>query len=269
MTRTLSLAALTALPYTPPQMTRLAAEIGCAAVGLRLLPAAPGGIAHRLMDDAPMLRATKQAIDATGVKVLDLDIIRVGAAFNARDYLAFLDVGAQLGAAHVLVAGDDPDEARLTENFAMLCDVLQAFGLTADLEFMPWTPCKDLATAKRIVTAAARPNGGILVDALHFARSGSTLDQLDSVPREWLHYAQICDGAVPGPSTHEGMIFDARCERLLPGEGGIDLRALFARLPQDIPVSIEVPSESRAPVVGYSEWARQALAATLAVLNSS
>ena len=87
------------------------------------------------------------------------------------------------------------------------------------------------------------------------------------MPREWLHYAQMCDGAVPGPTTVEGLIHDARCERLLPGEGGIDLRALFAHLPQRIPVCIEIPSDSRAPVMGYVEWARRAKAATLALLN--
>jgi sugar phosphate isomerase/epimerase len=267
MTRTYSLAALMALPYTPPQMIQLAADTGCAAAGLRLLPAAPGGIAHRLMDDAPMLRETLAVMAGTGVKVLDLEIIRIGAAFDAREYLPFLDVGSQLGAAHVLVASDDPDEARLTERFAALCDVLQPYGLTADLEFMPWTPCRDLATAKRVVAAAARPNAGVLVDALHFARSGSTLAQLDDMPREWLHYAQMCDGAVPGPTTTEGLIHDARCERLLPGEGGIDLHALFARLPPDIAISIEIPSDSRAPVMGYREWARRAKAATLDVLR--
>jgi len=268
MSRTISLAALMALPYTPPQMIQLAADTGCAAAGLRLLPASPGGPAHRLMEDPAMLRETQAAIAGTGVRVLDLEIIRIDAGFDAQQFLPFLDVGAQLGAAHVLVAGDDPDEARLTESFATLCDVLKPFGLTADLEFMPWTPCKDLAAAKRVVTAAARPNAGILVDALHFARSGCRLEQLDDIPREWLHYAQMCDGAVPGPTTNEGLIFDARCERLLPGEGGIDLRALFKRLPPDIAVSIEIPSESRAPAMGYPEWARQALAATLAVLDA-
>ena len=132
---------------------------------------------------------------------------------------------------------------------------------------MPWTEVPNLRSAKRIVGAAARPNGGVLVDALHFARSDSRLDELDDIPRAWLHYAQICDGAVPGPATTEGLIFDARCERMLPGEGGIALRELFARLPADITVSIEVPSETRAPVLGYPEWARRAKAATLAVLG--
>lgn len=267
MTRLYSLAQLMALPYAPPQMVQLAADTGCAAAGVRLLPASPGGKAYPLMDDAPMLRETLAVIASTGVKVLDLEVIRLAAGFDPRDYLRFMEVGAQLGAAHILVAGDDPDETRLTASFAALCDAAAGFGLSADLEFMPWTEVPNLRSAKRIVGAAARPNGGVLVDALHFARSDSRLDELDDIPRSWLRYAQMCDGAVPAPSTNEGLIFDARCERKLPGEGGIALRELFARLPQDLPVSIEIPSDSRAPVMGYTAWARLAKAATLAVLG--
>ena len=73
---------------------------------------------------------------------------------------------------------------------------------------------------------------------------------------------------MPGPTTVEGLIHDARCERLLPGEGGFDLRALFGALPADLPVSIEIPSETRAPQMGYAAWARAAFEATKRVLES-
>jgi sugar phosphate isomerase/epimerase len=267
MKRGLSLASLMALHYTPPQMIQLAADTGCDAVAVRLAPTAPGGIAWRLMDDPALLRETLATMAGTGVGVLDLELVRINAGFDLADWQPFAEVGAKLAAKHVLVIGDDADEARLIDHYGALCDLLAPYGLTADIEFMPWVPCRDLASAKRVLAAAARPNGGVLVDALHFARSGSRLDQLDDIPREWLHYAQICDGAVPGPTTNEGQIHDARCERLLPGEGGIDLRALFGRLPPDITVGIEIPSDSRAPVIGYAEWARRAVSATLEVLG--
>ena len=62
------------------------------------------------------------------------------------------------------------------------------------------------------------------------------------------------------------MIHAARCERLLPGEGGIDLASLFAVLPPDLPVSVEIPNQARIASLGQEEWARQALAATRAAL---
>lgn len=266
MNHPLSLAALTALPLAPPQMLRLAAELDCRAAGLRLLPASPGGLHYPLMDDAPLLRETLAVIADTGVRVLDLEVLRIGEAFDPRAMQAFLATGQRLGARHILVAGDDPDEARLTARFAALCEAAAPHGLSCDLEFMPWTAVRDAASARRIVERAAQPNGGVLVDALHWARSGSTLDDVSALPRQRLHYAQICDGRVPGPTTTEALVFDARCERLLPGEGGIALGALFSRLPADLPVSVEVPSDSRAPRIGYAAWARQAVAAARAVL---
>lgn len=267
MTRVLSLAHLTALPLTPPQLVQLAADIGCAAAGIRLLPAFPAGAHYPLMDDASMLRETLARIDATGVRVLDIEVLRLGCGFDVRRLLPFLETGARLGAAHILVAGDDPDTSRLTASFAALCDAAHAFGLSADLEFMPWTAVPDLASAKRILAVADRPNAGVLVDAIHFARSASRLDQLDDLPRGRLNYAQICDARVPGPTRVDDLIHDARCARLLPGEGGIPLGSLFERLPGDIAISIEVPNDSRAAELGYREWARRARHAALAVLQ--
>lgn len=267
MSRVYSLAQLTALPYTPPQMVRLAAETGCTACGVRLLPAAPGGVHHAMAPGSPLLAQTLAAIRDTGVRVLDLEIIRIAPVFDPRAYTAFFEVGAALGARHVLVAGDDADVARMSANFAALCDAAAPYGLSCDLEPMPWCPVASVPDATRIVEGAARPNGAVLVDALHFFRSASSLDDVKRLPRTRLNYAQMCDGAVPGPSTIEGLIHDARCERLLPGEGGFDLKALFAALPADLPVSIEIPSETRAPKMGYGAWARAAVEATQRVLE--
>jgi sugar phosphate isomerase/epimerase len=267
MTRSYSLAQLTALHHDPPQMVRLAADSGCAGCGIRLLPATPGGAHHRLPPGSPRLRETKALIATTGVRVLDLEIVRIVAGFDARAYGAFFESGAELGAKHVLVAGDEPDAARMTAQFAALCDAAAPYGLTCDLEPMPWCAVASVPQAARVVEAADRPNGGVLVDALHFFRSASTLDDVKRLPRARLNYAQVCDGQVPGPTTTEGLIHDARCERLLPGEGGFDLRALFAALPADLPLSIEIPSQTRAPRMGYEAWARAAVAATRRVLE--
>ncbi len=267
MNRTYSLAQLIALPYTPPQLVQLAADVGCGACGIRILPSAPGGVHHALVSNAAMLRETQARIEDTGVRVLDLEIIRIDPNFDARAYGKFFEVGAVLKARHILVAGDDADVSRMTANYAALCDAAAPYGLTCDLEPMPWCPVASVSDAGRIVIGADRPNGAVLVDALHFFRSASTLDDVKRLPRPRLNYAQICDGKVPGPTTIEGLIHDARCERLLPGEGGFDLQALFDALPVDLPVSIEIPSETRAPTMGYEAWARAAVAATRRVLD--
>jgi sugar phosphate isomerase/epimerase len=246
---------------------QLAAELGYGHVGLRLLPNAAGAPQQFLIGQPAVLRETLAAQNDTGVGVFDLEIIRIGAAFDPPTYLPLLEAGAALKAQAVLVAGDDTEPARLAEHYARLCELMQPYGMSADLEFMPWTAVPDAKAALRVVEAAGRPrNAGILVDALHVSRSGTTPDDLRALPRELLHYAQICDAPTAAQIgrdfTVEEMIHTARCERLLPGEGGIDLAAIFAALPGDLPVSVEVPHERRLAQLGQAEWARQALAAS-------
>lgn len=261
-----SLSQLTALDHSPPQLVALAARCGYGFAGVRLLPAAPGGIAYALMDDAAMLRETLARIADSGVKIFDLEMIRIGADFEPSRHAAFFEVGQRLGAQCILVAGDDPDRARLTASYARLCDAARPYGLSCDLEFMPWTEVRDLASALDIVSAAGRDNGGVLVDALHFDRSASRLEDLARVPRQWLHYAQLCDGPAERPTTAAGLIHAARCERLLPGEGGIDLVDLWRALPAGLPVGVEIPNEVRAPQLGAEAWARAALEAAKATV---
>lgn len=262
-----SLAHLTALGLPPPQLVQVAARTGYQKVGLRLAPAAPGGQAYPLMQDAPLLAETLACMKDTEVGVFDLELVRVGPAFRAADHLPLLEAGAKLGARALLVAGDDEDAARLTASFASLCEAAAPFGLSADLEFMPWTKVPDAGTALRIVSGAAQANGGVLVDALHVARSATSLADLAAIPRRCLHYAQICDAPAEVPATVEGLIHTARCERLLPGEGGIDLAGIFSVLPRDLPISIEIPHDREVAAIGPEEWARRALAATKRVLE--
>jgi sugar phosphate isomerase/epimerase len=262
-----SLAHLTLLDLPPAELIAVAARVGYQKVGFRLLPASPSGASYPLMHDAGALADTLARMRDTGVGVFDLEIVRIGAGFRPSEFLPFFEVGARLGAKAMLVAGDDPDEARLTASFAALCEACAPFGLTADLEFMPWTKVPDARTALRIVTGAAQANGGVLVDALHFARSATSLADIAAIPRHRMHYIQICDAPAEVPTTTEGLIHTARCERLLPGEGGIDLTGLFTTLPKDFPISVEIPNDKRAPLLGAEEWARQTLHASKEMLS--
>ncbi|MFG1292319.1 sugar phosphate isomerase/epimerase family protein [Xanthobacter versatilis] len=254
-----SLAYLTSAPLDAPDAVLLAHRLGYGAVGLRALPAAPGGEVNPLLHDPAAERETRARLADTGVTLFDMEIVRIGPDFRVEDVAAFLDLCGRLSARAVLVAGDDPDEARLIQSYAAFCAAARPYGLTADLEFMPWTHVPDAKTALRIVTAAGAPNGGILVDALHTARSATTLADLAAIPRHLLHYAQMCDAPAEVPATTEGLIHTARAERLLPGDGGIDLAGMFSVLPRDLPISLELPNVTEKPRLGIEEWARLAL----------
>ncbi|MFT3720461.1 sugar phosphate isomerase/epimerase family protein [Pseudorhodoferax sp.] len=261
--RVYSLAYLTSHRCTPAEAVRVAAANGYAFVGMRLWPNAPGAQQQYLLGQPQALRETQAALQDTGVGVFDLEIIRIDADFDPHRWDALYDAGAALRAKAVLVAGDDAVEERLTQNYARLCEVLQRYGMTADLEFMPWTAVPDARAALRIVRGAGTPpNAGILVDALHFGRSATTLEDIRAIPRSLLHYAQICDAEAGTGFTTEQMIHTARAERALPGQGSIDLPGLFAALPADLPISVEVINLPLEQQQDPMRWAATCLAAS-------
>ena len=84
MPRSHSLAYLTSNTLTPPQAIRLAADLGYANVGLRLLPNAAGAPQQFLIGLPDVLRETVAAQRDTGRVVLELEIILIGPGFDAR-----------------------------------------------------------------------------------------------------------------------------------------------------------------------------------------
>jgi sugar phosphate isomerase/epimerase len=262
-----SLAALTALELAPPELIEVAARCGYDKVGLRLLPATPGGIAYRLMDDAPLMRETLRRLESTGVTVADLEVVAFRPETDVASFSAFFETGARLGAKHILVAAYDPDLARFSDRYRQFCEAAAKHGLTSDLEFMPWTSVPDLKTAMRIVAEIDHPAAGILIDALHFDRSQSALADLRTIPVQRLHYWQLCDGPAERPVTTEQLIHAAREERMFPGEGDIDLIGLTRAMPESLTISIEVPTVQLAKTVDAEARARRALAAGRAVVE--
>ena len=267
MTRPISLAALTALELAPPDLVSTAATAGYTHVGLRLIPATPTEAQHPMVGDTPMVRETRARLDATGVQALDIEIVRLKPATRVSDdYLAAIETGARLGARFLLAAGNDPDESRLVDRFAELCDLASRYGIRAHLEFMVWTDAKDLVQAARIVERAGRDDGGIVVDAFHFSRSRCRMADIARVPPARFGYMQLGDVPAAVPPTMDAILAEARAERCVPGEGELDLVALVGALPPGIPVSVEVPTVELAKSMPALERARRAIAGARAVL---
>ena len=256
-----SLAHLTALSLSPPELVEAAADAGYRYVGLRLTRVTPQEPHYPLATDPALMRTTKVRLAATGVDVLDIELARIGPHEDPRDFQRFLEAGAELGARHVITQLPDPDRARKVDRFVQLCEMARPLGLTIDLEFPSWTETPDLAEATRIMRAADQPNAGILVDLLHFARSGSSVADLRELPAEWFRFAHVCDAPAGVPPTNEELIHTARFERLYPGDGGIDLDGILAALPPGIPYALEIPRAQTVAQIGAKEHARLAIAA--------
>lgn len=245
-----SLAHLTVLSLPPPEAIRVAARTGYQSVGLRLIAVTETSPGYPLMDDPAMLRETRAAIAETGVGVLDVEFVRITPELDVAGLEPFVAAGAELGAKHVITAPYDPDLARLAARLAGIDELASRYGLSAVLEFFPWTVVPGLADALRVAETTERAGVGILVDTLHFDRSGSTVEQLAAVPASRLPFVHLCDAPVQDAYTTEELLHAARAERLPPGEGGIPLRRILGRMPPGIPVALEVPMTALAAAAG-------------------
>lgn len=242
MSREYSLSFLTVADVSPVEAVKIAAKCGYATVGLRLLPAAPNEVDYPILNDSKLIKETRAALDDTGVRIADVEIVRITSDFEPNKYLQFLSTAEQLGARHILVAGNDPEQSRQIYHFAQFCELSKQFGLSCDLEFMPWTNVKNLAQAEYIVNQSEQENAAILIDALHFDRSDSTLEQIKALNPKQLNYVQLCDGFAEYDPSDEGLIKIARSNRLVPGQGEIDLVGLIRALPKEIMLAAEVPN---------------------------
>jgi sugar phosphate isomerase/epimerase len=142
------------------------------------------------------------------------------------------------------------------------------FGMGANLEPMPWTDVRNFAQGARIVAAVGRDNAGIVIDPIHFDRGGSRADEIAPVPRARLRYMQLCDARAKRPSDNETLLHQARAERLMPGDGDLDLRGILRAVPPDLPISLEIPMRTLTRTMPALERTRQMLTKTRRLLET-
>lgn len=250
-----SLAHLTVLGCATPEMVYIAARAGYDYISPRLIyMGLPGEPNYALADNPEMLRQTKRALAETGMKVHDIELARVYDDMHPTKYLPAMEVAAELGAKAVLSSIWTPNIDYAKEKFAQICDLAKPFGLTVDLEYVPISSVNTLAKATDVLRSVNRGNAGLMVDMHHFHRGLDKPEDLDAVPREWFHFAHLCDAQAEIPTDRGEMTRILREERLYVGEGGIDIAAILNRLPKMV-YSIELPHLARARELGYAEHA--------------
>jgi sugar phosphate isomerase/epimerase len=247
-------------------MVRVAARIGYRGVGLRLIAVTDDSPGYPIMDDPIMMRETKAALGDTGLRLSDIEFVKITPEINVAALESFIAAGASLGARHVITAPYDQNHVRLSDNLASIASLAGRYGLSALLEFFPWTTVPDLETAAKIVGAASCPNVGVLLDTLHFDRSDSSLSQLETIPAHWLPMIHVCDAPAGKPATVEGLLHTARAERLPPGEGCIDIAAILSAMPGDTQIALEVPMQQMTSLEGPEAVARHIYDVTMGLI---
>jgi sugar phosphate isomerase/epimerase len=262
----LSLSPLTILDAAPPDQVVAAASAGFDALGVRVFPAADE-LVYPMLGDTPMMRQTLARLADTGRQVLDVELITLRPTFSIDQPLRVLDAGARLSARFVLVLGYDPDEYRLTDNFAQVCAAAAERGIRPGLEFMMYSAVKTIDDAVRIVEQAQHPAGAVLVDALHLRRSGGSPADLAAVPTRRLPYAQLCDAPLEPVWPDESRArTESRTGRLFPGDGQLPLRELVDAMPLGPALSVEAPVAAMAGQPAEVR-ARRAYAAAVRLLG--
>ena len=255
--RRIGLAALTCLELAPPDLVSVAAASGYDFVGLRLIP-----VAHQTLPPFEMRELERRLAD-TGMKVLDVEVFRVDAESKVQAYEPTLAAAQRLGATEILAHGADADENRLVETLSQLCELAGRYGLNVNVEPMPWVEVSTVAKARRILKKAARKNAALLVDPIHFFRADNNFDDLKGAP---LRYLQFCDAHPGRPAETAELMRQARGDRLFPGEGALDLRALLRATPPELPLAVEVPVAQKLEPL---ERASRALEATKRALAAA
>ena len=212
-------------------MVSCAPDAGYTHVGLRLIPATPTEVSYATIGDTPIIRDTLARLADTGIRCFDVEILRLKPETRVTEFLPVLETAARLGARAALVAGNDPDEARIDRSLWRAVRSRRAAWHRA----VPGADAVDRRHELRAGRAHRRPRRarerGLLIDPIHFDRGGSRASEIADVPAAWFRYVQVCDAPAERPTTTEGLLHQARAERLLPGDGGLDLRGILRALP--------------------------------------
>lgn len=256
-----SLAHLTLIECSAPELVYIASRVGYDAVSLRFIPMNIPGEFVCLPQDNSLVDATKTALKTTGIKVLDMELARITDDCDPLTFEPAMSLGAELGARHMIMSAwtsRRDDRNFLIDIYGETCALAAKYGLTIDLEFPSFSRLRTLDEALDIVRAVDAPNGGILVDTLYLHLSRVDLGELLHIPASYLHFLHISD-ALPGiADTREGMVQLARDARLYPGEGCINFSGLIERCPP-VAYSIELPNQCRIRELGFEEHARRCL----------
>jgi len=200
-------------------------------------------------------RDMKQILQDNGIVHVEvewlLDWFTTGARRAASDATRalLLDAAETLGARHIKIGdlgNDCADVPQMTEEFARLCRQAAERGTNVLFEMLPppFSRAPSLEQALAVCTGSGAKNGGLMMDNLHFQRTGTTpLDIVLKIPRGIPLGVEINDGSLAVPVKFEDSVIN---RRLLPGDGEFDIAGFLNAawtIGYDGPVGVEVLNE--------------------------
>jgi len=236
----LGLAPLTLFRPPPLDLVRCAGEAGYDAVGFQLglqdMPVSP------LAVDAQFLKDAKDLLERWNLSVMEVSNIVFEPERTFDEERVLIDFARQIGASIVQATVWDDEHDRVVERLIALADYAKSLDLGITIEYMPYSKCQGFNEAYSLVKASERSNVYVLLDTLHFSRSGGVAADLDRKEASSYSFIQLCDAksTVPAP---DDLRYESVYDRLPLGEGALELGAILEKVPTNLPVSLEIPCQ--------------------------
>ncbi|GAB3113236.1 sugar phosphate isomerase/epimerase [Aestuariicella hydrocarbonica] len=253
----------------PVEFIQLAADLNCLniSLGLSQFPVPVYNFEPWSLRDNKKLRTeVKAALQDTGVT------ISLGEGFGIREgrhvsaFAQDLELMAELGATRVNTVGMDPNLKACVEQLGCFAEMAAAQGMAATVEFAPGLTIDSLETALEVVEQIAHPNLRLLVDSMHFFRSGGSAEQLAAVDKHLIGYVQLSDALAV--AQNPDYMREATFERKMPGAGELPLQEFLAAVPDEGVVSLEIPNLAQAKLDGHpAAWLQQCVEAARALMS--
>jgi sugar phosphate isomerase/epimerase len=165
------------------------------------------------------------------------------------DRALLFEAADELGPVQIKIGSENgpatSDPLSLAAPLGDLAQQAAAHGTRVAIETMPFSAIATVPMGAAIIAAAGHRGAGLLIDAWHVFRAGTTLDELRASLRPEMVFAVELDDAAP---EVVGTLFQDTVERrLLCGDGCFDLVGLVAVLRDlgfDGPWGVEILSNS-------------------------
>lgn len=245
----LSLCHGTMLNVEAPQFVHAAADAGFRRISLRVRNPStglPGRVLGEksLEGDTAFRRETRKAMDDRGVTLEEAEAAVVTPDTDLAELRPYMDSAAFLGAVGVIpVFAGQTSETQVVDQLGAFAAMARQYGLMAMVEFIAVFAVPNIGAAERVIRASGADNAGIIVDSLHWTRSGGTVEDIRAVDPALILSSQIDDGDRSFPNEGQNWWREMSLARSFLGDGDFQVKAMIEALPPTIPIGYEVISE--------------------------
>jgi sugar phosphate isomerase/epimerase len=229
----------------PVAFIHLARELGVSSVGLNMRGAAnalSSAVDVGFKHSAQRRQAITQALRDTDMPLALVEGFSIAPDSDVADITRDLDHLAQMGATSICYVSMDKDRARLVAQYQQLTELAADRGIFIATEVGAGA-VRNLKSALEVVQAVAHSHFGLLIDTMHFFRSGASVADFVAINPAHIRHVQLCD--VPMPAVIESYMEEALFERRAPGDGDLPLVELVRHIPAHATIGLEIPIRSQ------------------------